>query len=125
MTTQTATRRRTTAQRKPSVAKSKPKPSNTDARVWLRQNAYDDVADMIDVVMQRWEDEGRSTRRNWWDTLAGGTDGRPSSVDGQEFPVLATAQRRKGKPVTENALQRNPKETPPPVRETGRWPARR
>jgi hypothetical protein len=118
-------RRRTTTPRKPSVAKSKPKLSGTDARVWLRQNVYDDVADMIDAVMQRWEDEGKNTRRNWWDTLSGGADGRPYTVDGKEFPVLAAAQRRQGKPVTGNALQRSTRETPPPVRETGRWPSRR
>jgi hypothetical protein len=124
MTTQTATRRRTTT-RRPSVAKSKPKPASTDARVWLRQNAYDDVADMIDGFIQGWEAEGKTTRRNWWDTLAGGADGRPYTVEGQAFPVLAAAQRRQGKPVTANAIQRNPRETPPPVRETGRWPTRR
>jgi hypothetical protein len=124
MTTQTATRRRTTT-RKPSVAKSKPKPSNTDARVWLRQNGYTDIADRIDAAMQGWEAEGKSTRRNWWDTLSGGTDGRPYTVEGREFPVLVAAQRRQGKPVTSNAIQRNGRETPPPVRETGRWPARR
>jgi len=84
-----------------------------------------DVADMVDAVMQRWEDEGKNTRRNWWDTLSGGADGRPYTVDGKEFPVLAAAQRRQGKPVTRNAVQRSARETPPPVRETGRWPARR
>src|SRR5258708_6271536 len=113
MTTQTATKRRTAA-RKPSVAKTRPKPPNTDARVWLRQNAYGDVADMIDAVMQRWETEAKSTRRNWWDTLAGGTDGRPFTVEGQEFPVLAAAQRRQRKPVTRNAIKRSAREAPPP-----------
>jgi phage-related tail fiber protein len=74
--------------------------------------------------LQGWEAEGKTTRRNWWDTLSGGTEGRPYTVDGKEFPVLAAAQRRQGKPVTSNAIQRNARETPPPVRETGRWPAR-
>jgi hypothetical protein len=124
MTTQAATRRRTTP-RKPSVAKSKPKLANTDARVWLRENGYDDVAEMIDAFVQGWEAEGKSTRRNWWDTLAGGADGRPYTVEGKQFPVLASAQRRQARPVTANAIQRNARETPPPVRETGRWPARR
>jgi hypothetical protein len=32
---------------------------------------------MIDAVMRRWEEEGKNTRRNWWDTLSGGADGRP------------------------------------------------
>jgi hypothetical protein len=125
MTTQIATRQRTTRPRKPSVAKSKPKPSTTDARVWLRENGYADVAERIDAVMHGWEAEDKGTRRNWWEALSGGTDGRPYTVEGKEFPVLVAAQRRQGKPVTSNALQRNARETAPSVRKTGRWPTRR
>jgi hypothetical protein len=123
MTTQTVAKRRATP--KPSVATARPKVAPTDARVWLRQNGYDDVANMIDEVMRGWEVDGRTTRRNWWDTLAGGADGRPYTVEGREFPVLATAQRRQGKPVTPNAIQRGRDESPPPVRVNGRWPKRR
>jgi hypothetical protein len=111
--------------RKPSVAKAKPKVAPTDARVWLRENGYADVAEMIDDVMRAWAADGRTTRRNWWDTLAGGAEGRPYTVEGREFPVLASAQRRQGKPVTRNALQRSHQETAPPVRVNGRWPPRR
>lgn len=123
MTTQVATKRRTTT-RKPSVAKSKPKPGSTDARVWLCQNGYDDVAERIDAALEHWAATGKSTRRNWWNTLSGGIDGRPYTIEGTEFPVLATAQRRQGKPVTPNAIQRNAREQAPPVRVNGRWPAR-
>jgi hypothetical protein len=122
MTTQTAAKRQPA--RKPSVAKAKPKVAPTDARVWLRENGYGDVADLIDEVMEGHKADGRGTRRGWWETLAGGKDGRPSSVDGREFPVLASAQRRQGKPVTANAIQRGLHEVAPPVRRTGRWPRR-
>jgi hypothetical protein len=62
------------------------KPSTTDARVWLRENGYADVAERIDVVMQGWEAGGKSTRRNWWGTLSGGADGRPYTVRAKSFP---------------------------------------
>jgi len=122
-TTQGETKRRT-AKSKPSAAKSAPKASKSDARVWLRENGYDDIADRIEATIERWSTEGKSTRRNWWDTLSGGNKGRPYTIDGKEFPVLAAAQRRQGKPVTTNALQRNPGEQAPPVRVNGRWPTR-
>jgi hypothetical protein len=93
-----------------------------DARIWLRQNGYDDVAAKIDRIIDRWQKEGKATRRNWWDILAGGRDGRPRSVAGVEFPVLRAAQKRKGLPVTPNAVSRNRKEKVPSVRISGRWP---
>jgi hypothetical protein len=122
--TQAAAMRRKTRTSKPAVAKSKPRGPvpDTDARKWLRENGYDDVADMIDRVMADWEENGVRTRRSWWVTLAGGANGRPYTVAGQEFPVLASAQRRQNKPVTPNAIQRNARETPPPARVNGRWP---
>jgi len=89
--------------------------------VWLRANKYDDIADLIDGFMKRWVAKGKTTRRNWWETLSGGVAGRPYSIDGTELPVLAAAQRRQGKPVTDNAIQRNLAEDPPPARETKRW----
>lgn len=95
--------------------------SASDARVWLRDNGYSDVADLIDAMLERWAKANKATRRNWWDTLAGGKGGRRYTVEGREFPVLASAQRRQGKPVTANAIQRNRTEKPPPVRELARW----
>jgi hypothetical protein len=122
--TRVATQRRTTTT-SPTVAKSKPRPtaqpSSTDTRKWLRENGYKDVADLIDEVMSEWAASGARTRRDWWVTLAGGVDGSPATVNGREFPVLACAQRRQNKPVTKNAIRRNPREAPPPVRDNGRW----
>lgn len=94
-------------------------------RTWLRQNDYEDVADLIDEVIADLRSRGSKERRNWWDVLAGGKGGSSLTVAGREFPVLATAQRRQGKPVTPNAILRNKDEQPPPMRKTGRWPAKR
>jgi hypothetical protein len=94
------------------------------ARQWLRANDYDDVADLIDEVISEWRAEGKKKRRNWWDVLAGGKNGKPSVRDGRTFPVLRAAQLRQGKPVTENAICRNPNEEIPPIIMTGRWPKR-
>ncbi len=93
-----------------------------DVQRWLRSNGYDDIADQIDTLMQRWAKEGNSTRRNWWDILAGNLDGRPRKVAGIEFPVLRAAQLRQGRSVTKNAIARSRKEVVPEVWATGRWP---
>ena len=125
MKTQTTKRQLPNRPSRPSVAKAKPKVAATDARVWLRENGYNDVAEIIDEVMEGHQADGRGTRRSWWVTLAGGANGGSTTVDGRVFPVLATAQRRQGKPVTPNAIQRGPNEVAPPVRKNGRWPGRR
>ena len=92
-----------------------------DARVWLRANGYDDVADLIDEIIAEWSASGNKTRRNWWEKLAGGSGGKPTKIGSRELPVLRAAQIRQGKPVTKNALCRNPREVPPPVEMQGRW----
>ena len=46
-----------------------------NARDWLRENGYEDVAGLIDVVMAELETRGSKQRRNWWDVLAGGATG--------------------------------------------------
>ena len=92
-----------------------------DARVWLRENGYCDVADLIDEIMSEWAAVGNKTRRNWWDKLAGGINGKPKLVASREMPVLRAAQIRQGKPVSKNAICRNPDEIPPPIIENGRW----
>lgn len=91
---------------------------------WLRQNSYEDVADLIDLVLAENRAAGRKTRRNWWDTLSGRADGSAVSVNGRLFPVLRVAQVRQGKPITPNALCRNETEVPPDVVATKRWPRR-
>ena len=65
-------------------------------RGWLRQNGYEDVVELIDEVVATLAARGSKERRNWWDVLAGGKDGRPSVVAGREFPVLCVAQRCAG-----------------------------
>lgn len=91
------------------------------ARQWLIENGYKDVAAMIDEVTEEWKAQGKQTRRNWWEILAGGTNGKPRIVANREFPVLRAAQRRQGLPVTKNAIARNRREKAPPVRVTARW----
>ena len=92
-----------------------------NVRQWLRENNYDDIADMIDEIMNEWRVAGKKTRRNWWDILAGRKNGTPCKRDGRVFPVLRAAQIRQGRPITENAICRNPEEIPPPVVVSGRW----
>lgn len=93
------------------------------ARDWLRENNYEDVADLIDEVLAEWKEGGSGERRDWWHLLAGDRNGKPRFVAGREFPVLWAAQRRQGrKVITPNALKRSKKEKPPPVRITSRWP---
>lgn len=91
------------------------------ARQWLRENEYSDVADMIDEIMAEWRSTGNGSRRNWWETLAGGENGRPYHVAGREFPVLRAAQVRQGKAVTADSVSRRAGEEAPDVMPCGRW----
>ena len=88
------------------------------ARQWLVENEYQDVAALIDDVTRQWKVEGKQTRRNWWEILAGDAKGNPRVVAGRRFPVLRAAQLRMGVPVTSGALCRNPQEEAPPRRGT-------
>ena len=92
-----------------------------NARDWLRANGYGDVANLIDEVINEWQTQGKKTRRNWWAVLAGGKNGKPSIRATRTFPVLRAAQIRQGKPVTDNAICRNPEEDIPPIISSGRW----
>lgn len=96
-------------------------PQNLSARQWLVQNSYTDIATLIDTVMEGWKTKGSKTRRNWWDVLAGGKDGRSRKIEGVIFPVLKAAQIRKGLPITDNAICRNELEEIPPVHASNRW----
>lgn len=95
------------------------------ARQWLVENGYEDVAALIDEAIRRIEAKGKRSRRNWWDTLAGGKDGKPSIREGVEFPILRAAQIRQGIPISPNAICRNENEKPPDVVATERWGRRR
>jgi len=97
-----------------------------DLRQWLRDNGYDEIADLIDGFIITWKADGKRTRRNWWEILAGGKLGKPRTIYGREFPVLKAAQMRQGLPVTANALCHKGEKLPALVpRETGRWPKSR
>lgn len=97
-----------------------------DARVWLRNNPYIDIADQIDQVMLKWKAQGKATRRNWWQILAGWSDGRPRIAGGVTFPVLRAARIRQGLPPdVPGVLCRNPDEQPPAIRVTPRWRPKR
>src|ERR1700722_6572456 len=89
--------------------------AETGVRAWLRMNGYADIANLITVVMGKWRMSRVTTRRNWWDILAGDACGASRVIRGHSFPVLAAAQRRQGKPVTPNAIERTPGERAPAV----------
>jgi hypothetical protein len=92
-----------------------------NARQWLKENGYDDILQLIQQVVAEWARKGVTTRRNWWEVLAGDHKGGPRYVEGIEFPVLAAAQEHEGKAITENAIRRSPKEAPPPKDYRGQW----
>lgn len=92
-------------------------------REWLRKNGYNDIADEIDNIMQEWSEKGKKTRRNWWEILSGGKNGKSRTIYGKTFPVLKAAQIRQGVPVTKNAICRNENENPPKIKKTNRWPS--
>jgi len=91
------------------------------ARDWLNQNGYEEVASLIDEVLAERKAKGSKERRNWWDILSGGRDGKPRIVAGREFPVLYAAQKRQGKPTTSNAVRRSKREKALGIRISGRW----
>lgn len=91
------------------------------ARQWLLENGYEDIAALIDEVIDEWQKQGKKTRRNWWDILAGDKDGNMRTVAGREFPVLKAARKRKGLKPTKTSISRNKNEKFPPINVTGRW----
>lgn len=95
--------------------------SHETARVWLASNGYDDYAALIDEVMAEWKAKGSKERRDWWEKMSGGVNGKPSVIAGREFPGLAAFQVRQGKPVTENAERRNANEVAPKIQKQPRW----
>ena len=118
-----AVQRRGTGRPKKPVASTATAPGGIRprlARQWLLENEYQDVAALIEDITRQWKVEGKQTRRNWWEVLAGDVKGNPRVVAGRRFPVLRAAQLRMGVPVTSDAVCRNPKEELPPLPGTGR-----
>nr|VFK53690.1 MAG: hypothetical protein BECKTC1821F_GA0114240_100314 [Candidatus Kentron sp. TC] len=95
--------------------------AESDARQWLRNNGYADVANAIDAIMNDWRERGKKTRRNWWDVLAGTETGHPRTIDGYTFPILEVARERKGWPPVEDMILHKGIESAPPIRELPRW----
>jgi hypothetical protein len=91
------------------------------AHTWLLQNSYGEVAAKIERVESRWRDQGKKTRRNWWDVLAGHKDGSPKRIEGITFPVLRAARLRKGWPLTDGCVCLSSQEAFPPIRPQARW----
>jgi hypothetical protein len=87
---------------------------NKSLRKWLMDNNYTDVVETIDRIRLKWKQEGKATRRNWWDVLAGDRHGNPRKIEGIEIPVLKAAQVRQGKSPSLYAICRNAHEEPPP-----------
>jgi site-specific DNA-methyltransferase (adenine-specific) len=99
------------------------KPQKT-LRQWLINNNYNDVAEMIDEISAQWAEQGKKTRRNWWDILAGDNEGNPREVEGRKFPVLRAARIRKGWKETPGCLCRNKAEKAPRIVPQARWQMR-
>lgn len=59
-------------------------------REWLLENNYADVAALIDRAMAKIEAKGKKSRRNWWDTLAGGPGGHTFCTRGDRISRLAS-----------------------------------
>jgi DNA adenine methylase len=74
-----------------------------DVRSWLRAHGHTDVATKIDAAVRKWAREGKKTRRNWWDVLAGDKEGSPRRVLGIAFPVLEEARRRQQRKLSKGA----------------------
>ena len=98
----------------------RPPPRNS-LRRWLMENHYQDVSETIERIIDEWKRQGKGTRRNWWDVLAGDSHGKSKKIEGKEIPVLRIAQIRQGKRVTENALCRNENEKLPESVRKSRW----
>ena len=93
-------------------------------RQWLSANGYDDIADAIDDILAELKAKGSKERRSWADVLCG-NEGKPVTIAGRTFPILASAQVSRGLAVSPNAIQRNANEEFPVARKTGRWPKQR
>ena len=58
------------------------------ARLWLRENGYGDIADLIESFIAEWKATGKHTRRNWWEILAGDSRRKPLHNQWQALPRI-------------------------------------
>ena len=94
---------------------------NESARDWLRANGYEQTATMIDEIMAEWKAQGKATRRNWWEVLAGDHHGNPRKIAGRTFPIIKAARKRQALPRSDNEQSNKPREAAPKVRRQARW----
>jgi hypothetical protein len=99
--------------------------SKETARDWLRANGYEETAAVIDEIMAEWKAEGKATRRNWWEVLAGDSRGNPRKIAGRVFPIIRAVRKRQGLPDIEDAQCNAPREVAPKIIPSARWPTRR
>jgi hypothetical protein len=99
------------------------KPKTIDARTWLKQNGYTDVAEIIESFISYNKARGSGERRNYWDLLAGRMDGECFEKHGFKFPILASvrASRKPSYKPTAKAIQRNKIEKVPIPVKQARW----
>lgn len=90
-------------------------------RQWLIENDYNDIAELIDEITAEWDRQGKKTRRNWWEALSGGKQGKPSVIEGRQFPILRAARLRQGLPDIKGSLCRHKNEPVPLVVDQIRW----
>jgi hypothetical protein len=99
--------------------------SKKTARDWLRANGYEETAAMIDEIMAEWKAEGKATRRNWWEVLAGDNHGNPRKIAGRVFPIIRAVRKRQDLPNIDDARSNAPREAAPKIIPSARWPKRR
>jgi hypothetical protein len=93
------------------------------AREWLRANGYEETAQKIDTIMAEWKEQGKATRRNWWQILGGDRHGKPRKVAGRIFPVIEAIRKRQALPRIEDAQRNTAREVAPKIKPTARWPS--
>jgi hypothetical protein len=103
-----------------SISGASNKPT-LSARDWLRANGYNEVAQMIDDIMAEWKIQGKATRRNWWEVLAGDSRGNPRKIAGRTFPIIKAIRKRQALPKTATAQSNMPRQVAPKIRPSGRW----
>ena len=95
---------------------------DANCRIWLTANGYSDVTAKITKIERSWKKRGVKTRKDWWLILAGTKDGKPRSVEGVAFPILASCRERQGYPPCEGELARGENEAlAPRPRAQKRW----
>jgi hypothetical protein len=96
---------------------------HVNAREWLKENGYSDIADMINAYIAHIKSLGSGERRNYWDLLVGRKDGECCMNHGFKFPILESvrkARRPNWKPSI-HAIKRNNSEVIPAPVIQKRW----